>query len=95
MTWHSQYLADDDVALALLGRPQPQACTSRAHCPAGRLCADGRCVCPVLYSGDANCTAHPPILDWQGGGALTTGGRLTMCSHEASTRVICDYGQSP
>jgi hypothetical protein len=41
-----------------------QACTSRSECPAGRLCADGKCVCPVMYSGDANCTAHADVADW-------------------------------
>ena len=43
-----------------------QACTSRSECPAGRLCADGKCVCPIMYSGDANCTSHVDVADWRG-----------------------------
>ena len=32
-----------------------RACAARPDCGPGQLCTDGRCVCPVLYSGDAAC----------------------------------------
>jgi len=41
------------------------SCRTRSDCAEGRLCAaGGRCVCPILYSGNANCTAHANIERW-------------------------------
>eukprot|EP00899_Mesostigma_viride_P018020 jgi/Mesvir1/26219/Mv02401-RA.3 len=41
-----------------VGQTLPIRCSSRQDCPPGKLCVDGVCECPVLYSGNANCTAH-------------------------------------
>jgi len=37
-------------------------CTKAADCPLGSLCGmDGTCKCPVLYNGNANCSAHTKL----------------------------------